>query len=96
MVGGQRHDGKTNIQDCRRLRIVDPARRINGAGRVILISMSFVPALRSASVAQQPTPAPRYAYCSKAWRQQLPAAMQATFEDRCEHRPGAVNAGVRK
>lgn len=59
---------------------------------VVLMAMSAIPALQSASVAVQPPPAPRYAYCTKAWRQQqLPANMQATFEDWCEHRPGAIN-----
>lgn len=57
-----------------------------------LIGMSAIPAAQTAGAAAQATPVPRYAYCSKEWRQQqLPANMQATFEDWCEHRPGAIN-----
>lgn len=55
---------------------------------VILIGMSAIPAMQSATLAQ-PTPAPRYAYCTKEWREhQLPLDMRAIFEDWCEHRPG--------
>jgi hypothetical protein len=62
---------------------------------VVLIGMSVIPGPQPSAAVAQPTPAPRYAYCSKAWRaQQLPPDMQAIFEDWCEHRPGAINAGA--
>lgn len=37
----------------------------------------------------QLVPTPRYAYCTKEWRQQhLPLDLQAQFADWCEQRPG--------